>query len=109
MIGSSIFQSDKGDRKKKFLDYWPDSGVSTVSAAYYPYPCPWEVSCDVPWDPGLPRDITVSTTADINCDDIGDFSPHPDFVTFDMDPVPPLGTISRTRQDLETLRRTTPV
>ncbi|XP_046660244.1 voltage-dependent calcium channel gamma-5 subunit [Homalodisca vitripennis] len=84
-------------------------GVSTVSAAYYPYPCPWEVSCDVPWDPGLPRDITVSTTADINCDDIGDFSPHPDFVTFDMDPVPPLGTISRTRQDLETLRRTTPV
>uniref|UniRef100_T1IAZ6 Voltage-dependent calcium channel gamma-5 subunit n=1 Tax=Rhodnius prolixus TaxID=13249 RepID=T1IAZ6_RHOPR len=94
--------------------------VSSVTSTYYAYPDdayhPSELDAEVPsrgWGE-LPRDLTnhtVSTTADVNsCDDIGDFSPHPDFVTFDLDEVPPLRTESRAqRSDYDSLRRTTPV
>ncbi|XP_024081278.1 uncharacterized protein LOC106673530 [Cimex lectularius] len=94
--------------------------VSNVSSTYYAYPDdayhPSELDAEMPprpWD--LPRDLTnhtVSTTADINsCEDIGDFSPHPEFVTFDLDEVPPLRIPSeqRSRSDFDSLRRTTPV
>ncbi|XP_075230688.1 stargazin-like protein [Lycorma delicatula] len=99
----------------------PIARVSNVSTSYYTFAetndnfdtVPIEGSDYIPrpWD--LPRDITthtVSTTADINsCDDIGDFSPHPDFVTFDLDTVPPIRTPDGRRKDYDSLRRTTPV
>ncbi|RZF45485.1 hypothetical protein LSTR_LSTR009356 [Laodelphax striatellus] len=101
----------------------PIARVSNVSASYYTFPDSTMDTFDtVPiegeymthggWT-DLPRDITthtVSTTADINsCDDIGDYSPHPDFVTFDLDSVPPMQTADARRQDYDSLRRTTPV
>ncbi|KAF6200770.1 hypothetical protein GE061_005215 [Apolygus lucorum] len=95
--------------------------VSSVTSTYYSYPedayHPSELDVDVPirpWD--LPRDLTahtVSTTADINsCEGPEDLSPpHADFVSFDLDEVPPLRTPTGSRRsDYESsLRRTTPV
>ncbi|BET02831.1 PMP-22/EMP/MP20/Claudin family [Nesidiocoris tenuis] len=105
--------------------------VSSVSSTYYSYPedayvpadlelndhmvRPWDLVREYPRD--LPRDLTnhtVSTTADVNSSD--ELSPQPamaqDFVSFDLDEVPPLRTPTGSRRsDYETasLRRTTPV
>lgn len=84
--------------------------VSNVSSTYYSYPDayhPAELEVDMPprWD--VPRDITshtVSTTADINCDDF--------VAEFEVDDLPPLRSPAvslRLEPSFDPLRRTTPV
>lgn len=91
-------------------------GVSS-SSSFYRYPegsgtftTPWDGQSH--WNHPLSRDFTTQTVstaeADINCDDLD----HPDFVTFDLDSVPPLRTPLRERPlvlDVAGVRRTTPV
>ncbi|XP_054282129.1 voltage-dependent calcium channel gamma-4 subunit-like [Macrosteles quadrilineatus] len=75
-------------------------GVSTVSSCYYPTSCGYPPAMLGPWDPHCDGCLPQPPT-DL-CDE------HPDFVTFDLDDVPPLRPPHRA-QDTDTLRRTTPV
>ncbi|XP_014273280.3 voltage-dependent calcium channel gamma-5 subunit [Halyomorpha halys] len=84
-----------------------DQRVSNVTSTYYSYPDayhPSELDVEMPHRWELPRDITthtVSTTADINCDDFP--------TDFEVEEMPPLRSPSLRHDNFDPLRRTTPV